>query len=127
MYWNIVSKWRSVLEFLKNKGMHKQIFQNEETWFQNEGMYWWILNRMFGNCMVRTQLFCVDVVCGGDDDHYISSQNRRKKQSHGKRVQYLEEDESEEQSIKKALQNPLEPEELFNWSAEAEDEVVGDF
>ena len=38
-----------------------------------------------------------------------------------------EEDESEEQSIKKALQNPLEPEELFNWSAEAEDEVVGDF
>ena len=38
-----------------------------------------------------------------------------------------QEDESEEQSIKKALQNPLEPEQLFNWSAEAEDEVVGDF
>ena len=38
-----------------------------------------------------------------------------------------EEVESKEQSIKKALQNPLEPEQLFNWSAEAEDEVVGDF
>jgi hypothetical protein len=61
----------------------------------------WILNRMFGNCMVRTQLFCVDVVCGGDDDHYISFQNRRKKQSHGKRVQYLEEDESEEEEARR--------------------------
>ena len=38
-----------------------------------------------------------------------------------------QEDATEEGNIKQALKNPIEPEQLFNWSAEAEDEVVGDF
>ena len=38
-----------------------------------------------------------------------------------------EEDATDEPNIKQALKTPIEPENLFNWSAEAEDEMVGDF
>jgi hypothetical protein len=36
-------------------------------------------------------------------------------------------EQDEEQSIKNALKDPIEPEQLFNWSAEAEGEMVEDF
>ena len=59
------------------------------------------LNRIFGNCMTRLQLFCVNVICGGDDDHSKFFQLRRKKQSHGKHVHYLEESEEEEEQAQR--------------------------